>query len=293
MNKYDRPLATLDNNVLLGYFKDESGALDCSPKNIADAEAMRQLLKLQCGGAIRLMIGLSTALEQQPSGEKLDLHAYAAQLEARGIDREDIFTCPRTIAFVTSDAPDAMTFDMHLDLQLNQAIHAILFEGKTEPNARNVDFSWAAFRERDCVRHGIEGIDRQALAELDDIRINRVIPPSPFTPVGRRTPALDALSPERTEELSAVLATMADDWMNRKNDALGLYNHLTHALHTTVPQQAVFVTSDKNFKRYSQVLKKSNLERLRALGYPGHIMKPGEAVSYFQKVTSAGLPQTA
>jgi hypothetical protein len=236
MNKYDRPLATLDNNVLLGYFKDESGALDCTPKNTADAEAMRKLLTLQCDRAIRLMIGMSTALEQQPSGEKLDMHAYAVQLEALGIDREDIFTCPRTIAFVTSDAPDAMTFDVHLELRLNQAIHAILFEGKTEPNARNVDFSLFAYRERECERRGIEGIDRQALAELDDIRINGVIPPPPITPVGRRTPALDALSPKRTEELSAVLATMARKWMNTKNDALGLYNHLTHAFHTTVPQ---------------------------------------------------------
>lgn len=97
---------------------------------------------------------------------------------------------------------------------------------------------------------------------------------------------LDGLSIGRREELATILAKMNDDWMNKKNDALGLYNHLTHALHTSVPQHAVFVTSDKNFKKYHKVFKKTIWEVLQSRGFPGHILEPKEAVTYFRSLLS-------
>lgn len=144
----------------------------------------------------------------------------------------------------------------------------------------------------ECERRNIVGIEREALIELDMLRTVLYIPPTPQAPRQPPTPALDALSPERREELSGILTKMADVWMNVKNDALGLYNHVTHAVHTTVPEKAVFVTSDKNFKKYSNVLKRSNWERLQALGFPGYIMEPQEAVAYLQSVMGVSPTET-
>jgi hypothetical protein len=64
--------------------------------------------------------------------------------------------------------------------------------------------------------------------------------------------------------------------MNKKNDALGLYNHLTNAVRTTYPDQSIFVTCDKHF------LKK--IEAIRRCGFRGEILAPGDAVSFIEKV---------
>lgn len=278
MNKYDRPLVTLDNNPLLAYFKVESDE-PRSPKDEVDGLAVRDLFEMQRAGIIRLMVGLSTALEKQRPGEEKEMHAFATQLEALGIDREDIFTAPRTIGFSSLDEPGTIIFNVEQERMLNEVIHSILFKGKVEPDARNVPFEWWRFRDEECERRGITGIEKDAVAELDRLRLSPFLVPSPLV--------LDKVSPARKEELAAILTKMNNDWMNKKNDALGLYNHLTHAYHTSVPQHAVFVTSDKNFKKRNNLFEKTAWELLQSMGFPGHILEPEEAVTYFRSLPSA------
>jgi hypothetical protein len=288
LNKYDRPLATLDSNPLFAYLDAQTGVAQ-SEKDRADAVAVGKLVALQRLGAIRLMVGLSTALEKKRAGEKKDWQADIARVEALGIERNDIFTGPLAIGFSKLSAPNAMSAGIDpdtgipMETMLNWQIHAILFEGKTEPNANNVAFYWHTYRDQKCEQLDITGADQHALVELDDKRWRTGNLPHP------PTPAIDALCPRRRGELDSILTEMYEYWMNKKNDALGLYNHVTHAVHTSIPQYAVFVTSDQNFKRYRRVLNKTNWERLQALGFPGHIMEPNGAVAYFLLVTGASL----
>ena len=72
-------------------------------------------------------------------------------------------------------------------------------------------------------------------------------------------------------------------WMNAKNDALGLYSHLTNTVHTTYPERAVFVTNDRDF------LRQTKLVALRELGFPGEILPPAQAVTFLCNATGASL----
>jgi hypothetical protein len=73
--------------------------------------------------------------------------------------------------------------------------------------------------------------------------------------------------------------------MNAKNDAQGLHNHISQALHTAHPEYAVFVTSDHRLWR-----RQATRDAIRALGYLGEILPPGRAVEYLLAVTGATLP---
>jgi hypothetical protein len=72
------------------------------------------------------------------------------------------------------------------------------------------------------------------------------IPYSPQAPAQLPTPALDALEQSEREEVRYLYARLRRRWMNKKNDALDFYNHLTQAAHTTHPECAVFETNDGN-----------------------------------------------
>ena len=99
------------------------------------------------------------------------------------------------------------------------------------------------------------------------------------------TPALDTLEQAEREELRALCEQLHWEWANKKNDALGFYNHLTQAAHTTYPERSVFVTNDRNFR------KKTKLAELRKLGFRGEILLPAAAVAFICKVTGAPLPE--
>jgi hypothetical protein len=109
------------------------------------------------------------------------------------------------------------------------------------------------------------------------------IPPPAQAPAQRPTPALDALDQTEQEALRATLNDLHRIWTNVKNDALGLYNHITLASYTTYPERAVFVTSDRNFR------KKTKLLALRQLGLRSEILPPAEAVTFICKVTGTSL----
>lgn len=64
--------------------------------------------------------------------------------------------------------------------------------------------------------------------------------------------------------------------MNKKNDALGFYNHITQAAYTTHPEYAVFVTNDGNFRKMTK------LAALRQIGFRGEILPPAKAVTFLR-----------
>lgn len=301
-NKNDRPLVTLDFNPLVAYFDAEAGRPQ-SVKDQTDAQAMRNLLTMHRLGVIRLMVGLSTALERKRAGEELPWQKDIGRFEALCIDREDIFTSPRPIGFSKPTAPGTVFWGLDPDTgvdmatELNQYINALLFEWKAEPDARNVRFDRRHFLDEECARLGITDSEKKAFDELNFLRHGMYIPPTPQSPRQYPTPTFDALPPQRREELGSILTELDDTWKNKKNDALGLYNHVTHAVHTSVPEHAVFVTSDKHFKRRHRVRRNGKVaelgvwELLKERGIPGHLMTPEEAADYLSKVTGINLAE--
>jgi hypothetical protein len=265
-NPADRPLVTFDTNIVIALRNNE-----------ADAQPARQLLTLNRAGAITLNVTLSTALEEQRPGEKLEMHEYAAWLQEQGIALSNVFTGPRTIGFhVPGTPPNTTTFDVRLETALNEHIHTILFP--------NIPFSWVRYRDQEYERRGIVGRKREALIELESARWDIYIPPSPLAPAQRPTPALDTVEQTEREELWAICEQLYRTWMNAKNDALGFYAHLTQAAHTTHPEWAIFVTGDGNFR------KRTKLAALRKLGFLGEILRPAEAVAFLYNITRIPLP---
>ena len=264
-NPADRPLVTFDTNIIYALRNNEPDALPT-----------RQLLAFNRAGVITINVTLSTALEEQRPDEQLEMHEYAAWLQEQGIAIDNSFTSSRTIGFyVPGTPPYTITYDVRLERALNERIHQILFP--------NIPFSWVEYLDQECARGGIVGTKREALIELD--RQDMYIPYSPQAPTQLPTPALDALEQTEREEVRVLWTRLHRRWMNAKNDALGFYNHLTQAAHTTHPAYAVFVTNDGNFR------KPTKLAALRQLGFRGEILPPAEAVAFICTVTGASLEE--
>jgi hypothetical protein len=265
-NPADRPLVTLDNNVVI--------TLRNNDLNDPTMQPAHQLLAFNRAGMITLNVTLSTALEEQRPGEKLAMHEYAAWLQEQGVASGNTFTSSRSIGFrIPGSGPNTITFDTCLEHALNERIHRILFPG--------VPFSWFEYRDQECARRNIVGIQREALIELD--ARDFYIPYSPQAPAQLPTPALDGLGQTEREEVYDLYKRLHRRWMNAKNDALGLYSHLTHAAYTTYPERAVFVTNDRDF------LRPTKLMALRALGFPGEVLRPVEAIAFLCNVTGVSL----
>ena len=266
-NPADRPLVTFDTNIVIALRNNEPDALPA-----------RQLLALNRAGVITIIVTLSTALEKRSSNKKLEMPEwpeYIAWLQDQGIAPSNIFTVQSMIGFhLPGSTPNTITFDGRLDRALNECIHHALFP--------NVPFDWYEYRDQVYERRGIVGIKREALIELEFQDI--YIPYSPEASARMLTSALDALEQTERKKLSALWKELDENWMNAKNDALGLYIHLTRATHTTHPEQAVFVTNDRNFR------KQTKLKALRRCGYRGEILRPAEAADFILKVTGASLP---
>ncbi len=267
-NPADRPLVTFDTNIVYALRNNEP-----------DTQFAPQLLALYRAGVITINITISTALEEQRADEEREMHEYATWLQEQGIEIGHIFTHPRTIGFhIPGDPPNMPTVNPHqLELWLDARVHQILFP--------NIPFSWVEYCEQEYTRLGIVGIRRKAIDELDALRWDTYIPPSPQALAQRPTPALDTLEQAEREELHAILKRMNRTWWRAKNDALGLYNHLTLAAYTTYPEWAVFETSDRNFRKRTKLL------ALRQLGLRGEILPPAEAVAFICKVTGASLEE--
>jgi hypothetical protein len=259
-NPADRPLGTLDNNIVIAIRNN-----DLSDPVVQPA---RQLLALNRAGVITINVTLSTALEEQRPDAELKMHEYAIWFQEQGIAPSNIFTSPRTIGFhVQGTSPNTITFDAWRERALNERIHQILFP--------EVPFSWFQYRDQECTRRNIVGNKREALLELDAQDLCRAIEIP--------KPAFDSLLPAEQEEVSTLHKRLLRRWRNAKNDALGLYAHLTQAVHTAHSEQAVFVTNDHDF------LRPTKLAMLRELGFPGEILRTADAVAFLCNVTGVSL----
>lgn len=253
-NPADVPLVTLDTNALIAVREQEP-----------DAAAVHELLEMNRAGLLTINITLSTALEAGRGGKRLEWQEHIAWLESLGIAKGHIFTGPRTVGFRTPDAPDAITFGVEYELALNERVHLIL--------RPSIPYRWYDYRNAECER---AGVPVQAMAEYDFAQMHFYIPPTPQHPKNPPTPHYDALNPEDQACLRDLYTKLHRKWHNAKNDALGFYNHVTVAAHTTHPEWAVFVTRDAHF------LAPTKLTALRALGYLGQILPPAQALAFLQ-----------
>lgn len=261
-NQADLPLVTLDNNPLIALRNDEP-----------DAPAVRELLAMNRAGLIAANVTMVTGMEAQRDEERLDGQGQMAQIawiESLGIARDHIHTHPRSIGFATPEFPDGPTFAPWLEVAFAERLHTILHS--------EVPFMWWEYRDRESERRRLTETQKRALRELDDLRMGPIrIPPRP-------TPGLDALSSGERDELERFLTHLHRKWFNAKNDSEGLRIHITLAWHTTHPEHAVFVTSDGDFH------KQTKLQELRALNFPGEILRPAEAVAFLRTVIGGPFP---
>ncbi len=257
-NSADLPLVTLDNNAIVALRENEP-----------DAPAVNELLAMNRDEQIVINITLSTALEAGPSGLRRDWQEHIAWFESLGITRSNIFTGPRTIGFINPSDPGVTIFDPWLESQFNMRLHQILFP--------NVPFSWYEFRDTQCGHAGLP-LDAMAEYELAQDLLYIYIPPTPRHPQQPPTPHLDALTPEEQAKVRELYQELKSNWHNAKNDAIGLYNHLTVAAHTSHAEWSVFVSNDRNFR------KATKLPKIRAMGFRGEILPPAEAVAFLRSV---------
>lgn len=248
-------LVTLDNNILIDLRKNIDPV----------ATYARQLLHFNREGRIAIATTLSTMLEKQRTGEEMSFQEIIAWLQELGFSSEYIFKGPRTIAF---NVQGVITWDIEREFALNQCLHSAMFP--------HIPFHWRDYLDQQCVKRGMVGPRREAIIELDNKK-RPYIPPSPQAPQQQPTPVLDTLEPDEQEALSFIYEKLRRTWMNKKNDALGLYNHLTNAVHTTYPDQAIFVTCDED-----DFLNK--IEAIRRCGFCGEILRPADAVAFIERI---------
>jgi len=250
------PLVTFDNNVLISLKNEKDDVL-----------SIRQLFAMGRAKKIIINITLSSALENPQSGKKKDIQQDMAWLIGRGILPENIYTGPRSVGFQTQDASSTITFDPSSEITLNWHIHTILFP--------EWPWSWIDYCKRECRRNDLSNAEKSAITELDALRWGMYIPPTPQSPSKRPTPTLDTLSMEEQQKLQDLLKRWNKNWMNKKNDSLGFYNHMSQSWHTPHPENAVFVTTDKNFRKKT--------EALRKFGFRGQILPPREAIAFLER----------
>lgn len=247
-------LVTFDNNVLIDL-----------RKNIdPEATYARQLLDFNRQGKIAIATTISTMLERQRTGDEKSVQEIAAWLQEIGFTNEHIFMGPRTIAF---NEQGKTTFGVGLEIALNQCIHHAMFP--------NIAFRWREYLDQQCMKLSIEGTRKDALIELDNKGLP-YFPDSPQAPQRRPTPTLDSLEQDVLVELSDLYLNFHYKWGNAKNDSLGLYNHLTHAVQTAYPDQSIFLTNDNNFHK--------KIAAIRRCGFRGEILRPAEAVAFIERV---------
>ncbi len=254
MRSADR-LVTFDNNILIDLRKNEEPT----------ATYARQLLDFSRHGKITVGTTLSTILEKQRPGEAMSIPELIAWLEEIGFTREYMFMGPRTVAFNVQG--ETIWGDIERELALNQCIHHAIFP--------HISFSWYDYLDQQCLKLGIVGTRQEAIIDLDNQKYP-YIPYSPQAPQQRPIPALDALEQDEREALSVLYEKLFRKWMNKKNDALGLYNHLTNAVHTTYPDQSIFVTCDNDFL--------NKIKALRRCGFRGEILQPANAIAFIETV---------
>jgi hypothetical protein len=252
---------TFDNNVLIALRRSDDSS----------APAVRELLEMNRAGLIVVNVTAMTAMEAQREDDRLEGQDLINWIASLGGARENILTGPRSIGFKVQGFPDGPTFDPRLELALGMHIHDVLFPNRLR--------EWWDYRRHGCEERGLTEEQYRAVLELDE----QLFGPTRIPPL--KTPALDNLTDAKREELTNLVKDLYRRWFNAACDVEGLRIHISLAGYTTHPEQAVFVTSDGNFR------KRTKLEALRAINFPGAILPPAEAVEFLRSVT--GVRQVA
>jgi hypothetical protein len=253
------PLVTFDNNALVAVRRDEPIAPD-----------VRTILEMNRAGLITANVTAMIELEAQREEDRLKGQDLIRWIQSLGIARANIFTRPRDVGFSTPDFPDGPTFDLSLEQAFKERLFALLHP--TMPSR------WPVYFKRECEQ--LSPFRGKAAHELWHLRWGLGqgrIPPLP-------TPYLDMLSLTDREALREWVETRQRKWMNAACDVEGLFIHVSLAIYTTHPEHAVFVTSDGDFHR------RTKLDALRAINFPGRILRPAEAVEFLRGVT--GIPES-
>jgi hypothetical protein len=259
-NPADLPLVTFDNNALIAVRDDEDSAPD-----------VRTILEMNRSGLITANVTAMTEMEAQREDDRLKGQDLIRWIESLGIARENIFTRPRSVGFSTPDFPDGPTFDTSREQVFRESLFALL--------RRNIPSRWPVYFNTKCEQ--LSPFQRKAAHELWRLRWGLGqgwIPPRP-------TPYLDMLSMTEREKLRKDVETWHGDWVNAACDVDGLFIHISQAISTTHPERAVFVTSDNHFH------KPTKLDALRAIKFPGEILRPAQAVEFLRGVI--GRPESA
>jgi hypothetical protein len=259
-NPADLPLVTFDNNALVAVRSDEPTASD-----------VRTILEMNRAGLITANVTAMTEMEAQREDDRLKGEDHIRWIQSLGIARTNIFTRPRDIGFSTPDFPDGPMFDTSREQVFRESLFALL--------RPNIPSRWPVYFNRKCEQ--FSPLRSKAAHELWRLRWSWGlirIPPLP-------TPYLDMLSLTEREKLRRDVETWHDQWVNAACDVEGLFIHISQAIYTTHPEHAVFVTSDKHFHRQTK------LDALRAINFPGEILRPAEAVQFLCGVT--GIPEIA
>lgn len=257
-----QPVVTLDSNCLYSFRYNQQGAHEIS-----------ELVRLNREGSIDLKVTVASALEARSSDlRKPPLRDWQPWLQEQGMAASSIFVHATNIAFRTTDAPDAVTYDHWHEMRLRDAIHDILF-----PN--DGAKWWFDYRDQACARLAITEQRIEAILELDNQRLMGNPSPSPIYPHGRPTPALDALSLSERQELETILWRIRKKWMNHMCDVEIVFIHISRALESRCPERAVLVTRDGD-----DILKPTKVEQIKRLGYSGQILDPTDAVTFLHAV---------
>lgn len=256
-NPADLPLVTLDNNALIDVFEDRPAA-----------PFVHELLDLMRAGRITINVTMATAMEAPRDSDRPEEPDLVTRLVSLGIPREHILTSWRPVGFSPPSEHEPIMYGAHLDIALMEAIHTILHPQKPA--------GWPEFRDLKADEFHLTVLQKQALQEMDAQRDGPIlIPGIPARP----TPALDALSSDEYAKVETYLRKFENKWFNAHNDSKGLHAHMTLAYWTMHREHAVFVTTDDDFH------KETKLPALRAIGFPGEILRPAEAVAFLRGVT--------
>ena len=260
-NPADLPLVTFDNNALVALRK----------QGESEAAAVRAILEMNRAGLITANVTAMTAMEAQREEDRLEGEDLIKWIESLGIARANILTRPRSIGFSVPEFPDGPTFDPRREIALGVYLHDVLFPNKP--------MEWWEYRRRGCEDRHLTDIQYRAVLELDELLYGPTrIPAFP-------TPVLHTLPSTERDELTRLLRELNREWFNAACDFEGLRIHISLACYTKHPVHAVFVTSDKNFR------KQTKLDALRAMNFPGEILPPTQAVEFLRSVT--GIPESA
>jgi len=223
------------------------------PNDPTVVAAVKKLITFHQEGIITIVIGWSTMFEKPPKGEKsLWFPEQERRLNALGLGNVEQFKHHQTMWI--RDEEGYSTYEPEYDYL--HAIHDAMFP--------NIDFLFRDYLKRYCQKHQLDlSLYREALYYSNPMT-RHYTPPAEW----KQRMAKEQEFPE-TSQTMQTLKEIRENWMNAKNDALGLCAHVSWG-------GDIFVTSDKDFH-------KARLKARLSLLVPGKILRPEDTVQEIER----------